>query len=113
ATEKGARVMRLGSNRGQWGGLKAGVGGALRTRGKVIVTLDGDGQHAPTAIPKLVAPVRFGMADITVGSRSTKSWYDRDQHRKFGIQALNLLMWGLTGHRFADCTSGLTAMSAD
>src|SRR5439155_312502 len=96
-----------------WVALKAAFGIALRTRVKVIVSFDGDGQHDPHAIPRLVEPVLTGRADITVGSRSTKNWYDRDEHRKFGIRALNLLMWGLTGHRFTDCTSGLTAMNAN
>ena len=113
AASAGAHVIRLENNRGQWVALKAAFGVALRTRVKVIVSFDGDGQHDPHAIPRLVEPVLTGRADITVGSRSTKNWYDRDEHRKFGIRALNLLMWGLTGHRFTDCTSGLTAMNAN
>jgi len=112
ASREGAQVIRLGTNGGQWTALKTAFRAALRRESTVIVTFDGDGQHDPGAIPRLVEPVGRGRTDIAIGSRSTNNWYERDYHRKFGIQVLNLAMWGLTGHKFTDCTSGLTAISA-
>lgn len=35
----------------------------------VIVTLDADGQHPPEEIPRLVAPIAEGRADLVLGAR--------------------------------------------
>jgi glycosyltransferase involved in cell wall biosynthesis len=110
AAGAGAEVIKLKNNSGQWAALKAAFAEALRRKAEVIITFDADGQHLPHDIPSLVKPVKNGRADITVGSRSATRWYRKDQHRKIGIRALNLAMWTLTGHRFTDCTSGLTAI---
>ncbi len=38
-------------------------------RGNIIVTMDADGEHDPSDIPKLVAPILKGEADLVLGSR--------------------------------------------
>lgn len=113
AKAAGAQVITLRRNSGQWSALKTAFNEALKTKANVIVTFDADGQHQPLSIPDIVSPVLSGRADIAVGSRYRKNWYQKDPHRRFGINVLNLVMWTMTGHRFTDCTSGLTAINSD
>jgi len=67
AGRAGATVIRLDPGRGYIGAIKAGFQAA---RGEVIVTLDGDGEHPPSAIPDLVGPILDGSADMVQGARA-------------------------------------------
>ena len=55
------RVLRHGRNLGQSRGIRSGV---LAAKGRIIVTLDGDGQNDPADVPKLLAALR---ADTSLG----------------------------------------------
>ena len=57
-------------NRGKGAALATGIGAALEGGAGVIVTLDADGQHPPEEIPRLVAPVARGDADLVLGARA-------------------------------------------
>lgn len=51
-----------------------GLGGAVlegirQARGRFLVVMDADLQHPPAKIPELLAPLRRGEADFTLGSR--------------------------------------------
>ncbi len=63
----GAEVIRHTKNMGKGAALKTGFDAALDA--DIIVTIDSDGQHNPAEIPKLVAPILAGEADIVNGSR--------------------------------------------
>ena len=41
----------------------------LKDGSEIIITLDGDGQHKATDIPKLIKPILNGEADVVNGSR--------------------------------------------
>jgi len=51
------------------GVLATGLEFAKRYEPDVVVTLDGDNQHDPSEIPRLVRPILDGEADIVIGSR--------------------------------------------
>jgi len=53
------------SNRGKGYSLRSGLGQA---QGRIIVTLDADGEHKPKEIPGLIQPLFYGV-DIVAGSR--------------------------------------------
>jgi len=55
ASEAGARVIRLAFHAGAWPAMQTGIRAALRDGYDYALTLDGDGQHRPEDIPKLVA----------------------------------------------------------
>lgn len=61
------RVLALPKNRGQAAALWAGLHGA---RGRIIVTLDGDGQNDPGDIPRLLEALMG--ADMVVGVRQKR-----------------------------------------
>lgn len=65
AEAAGARVLRLGTNRGKGIALRRGMAEA---RGEVIVVLDGDGQDWPEEIPLLVGALEPDVA-MVIGSR--------------------------------------------
>ena len=106
----GAEVIRLRSNSGQWVALRNAFAAALNRKSEIIVTFDADGQHLPQTIPRLVAPLLSGNADITIASRFKEIPFTGKKVRKIGISTLNMAMWLMTKHRFTDCTSGLTAI---
>jgi dolichol-phosphate mannosyltransferase len=61
----GARVT-LDNGRGKGEALRLSLEQA--TTG-IVVFIDADGSHEPRDIPKLVAPIRAGTADLVIGSR--------------------------------------------
>jgi len=65
----GATVLRHETNRGKGAALATGIAAALATDANVIVTIDADGQHPPAEIPRLLAPIVDGSADLVLGAR--------------------------------------------
>lgn len=68
--EEGATVLTHPQNRGKGAALETGIAAALRGGARVIVTVDGDGQHPPEEIPRLAAGVTQGGADLVLGARA-------------------------------------------
>src|SRR3954451_11608701 len=62
-------VVRLTNNKGPANGFQAGLGGALKLGGDVIVNTDADNQYDASYIPALVEPILAGNADMVVGDR--------------------------------------------
>jgi glycosyltransferase involved in cell wall biosynthesis len=65
AAGRGARII-LDSGRGKGEALRLGI--AAATTG-ILVFIDADGSHEPADVPKLVAPIRAGRADLVIASR--------------------------------------------
>lgn len=70
AAAAGATVLTHPWNRGKGAALASGIERALADGAGVVVTLDADGQHPPEAIPRLVAPIAGGEADVVLGARA-------------------------------------------
>jgi len=63
-------VLRHVWNLGQGAALQTGLRYAVDQPGaRFVVTFDADGQHRPADIAALLAPLRTGAADVTLGSR--------------------------------------------
>jgi glycosyltransferase involved in cell wall biosynthesis len=74
ARENGVEhIVRLTNNKGLAAGFQAGLDAALKLGADVIVNTDADNQYSAADIPKLVAPVLAGTADMVVGDRETDS----------------------------------------
>jgi glycosyltransferase involved in cell wall biosynthesis len=65
ARSAGARTIPDG-RRGKGAAIRLGVSEA---RGETVVLMDGDGSHDGNDIPKMVAPIQMGEADLVIGSR--------------------------------------------
>src|SRR5690554_1475413 len=69
ARTAGAHVVVHETNKGKGAALKTGFAAAADLGADIIVTMDSDGQHNPSDIPKLVTPIMDGTADMVNGSR--------------------------------------------
>ena len=65
-------VVRLTNNKGLAAAFQAGIDAALKLGADVIVNTDADHQYRSADIPKLVAPILAGRADMVVGDRQVK-----------------------------------------
>lgn len=70
ARDAGATVLRHESNRGKGAALKTGFAWALEQGYDGVITLDADGQHLPSEIPKFLAERVTGGADLIIGGRA-------------------------------------------
>lgn len=69
ARAAGAEVHSLAQNTGKGAALRLGLTAALAREPEALVLLDGDGQHDPGDIPRLVKAWRRGDGDLIVGTR--------------------------------------------
>ena len=66
-------IVKLTNNKGLAAGFQAGLDACLKLGADVIVNTDADNQYDAADIPKLVAPIIEGRADMVVGDRETDS----------------------------------------
>ena len=62
-------IVRLTNNKGLAAAFQAGLDACLKLGADVIVNTDADNQYDGRDIPKLVAPIVAGHADMVVGDR--------------------------------------------
>jgi hypothetical protein len=112
AEAAGARVLRLPFNLGIGGAVQTGFQYAWENGYDLVVRCDGDGQHIPAELPKVIAPVVAGEADIAVGSRfNGGDGYRSSASRRVGIRLLALVVSAIARQRVTDTTSGFQALN--
>jgi len=112
ARSAGARVVTHVFNLGYGAALQTGYKRADRDGYEYVVQLDGDGQHRPEELPRLLEPLRAGTADVVIGSRFAEgSGYRMGATRTVGRLLLQRLLVALGGPHIADPTSGMQALS--
>jgi glycosyltransferase involved in cell wall biosynthesis len=100
-------VLRQPYSMGNGAAIKRG---ARTARGDILVFMDGDGQHDPADIARLVASVEAGF-DMAVGARD---WGGQAGVGRGVANAFyNWLASRITGHKVVDLTSGFRAVRAD
>jgi len=110
AAEAGAHVVRLPYNLGIGGAVQTGLQYARDHDFDVAVQVDGDAQHDPAEIPKILAPIIEGSADLVVGSRFLgEGEYEPPVTRLLGIRLLARIVSLLVRQRVTDTTSGFRA----
>ncbi len=103
--EYGVRVIRHPYSKGNGAAIKTG---ARACSSEWIVFMDGDGQHDPADIERLLAQTARG-ADMVVGARA-RAADQAGAGRHLANRVYNLLASWMTGHRVADLTSGFRAV---
>lgn len=106
ATNSGARVVSHAKNIGNGASIKTGIRNA---RGRLLLMLDGDGQHPPEMIPTLLDEAK--RFDMVVGARKRSS--DTDFHRDLGNKVYNILSSYVTGCKIDDLTSGFRVIRSE
>lgn len=105
----GCHLVESPIRRGQGAALRLGYDLALTGGAKIVVTMDGDGQHHPEDIEGLIAPIEDGSADIVIGSRLMGEYQWESGFRFIGLHLFNHIISFLTGTRITDCASGFRA----
>jgi glycosyltransferase involved in cell wall biosynthesis len=114
ASAKGARVLRLPFNLGIGGAVQTGFRYAFERGYDIAVRLDGDGQHDPAELARVLEPVLGDEADIVVGSRfagEAADGYQSSRSRRVGIRLLAWIVSRIVGQRVTDTTSGFQALN--
>jgi len=106
-------VLQLKTHRGLSAAFAAGVDAALRLGADIVVNTDADNQYAGADIPKLVAPIMRGSAEVVIGDREVTTSPHMTPFKRF-LQRLGSWTVGLaSGVRVADVTSGFRAFSRE
>lgn len=111
ARAAGAMVLRHPCNLGIGAAVQTGFIFGLTRDYDFVVRQDGDGQHDPAQIPRLLAVLEADDADIVVGSRFlAREGYQSTLVRRVGIFILGIVS-ALVGARVTDPTSGYWAVN--
>jgi glycosyltransferase involved in cell wall biosynthesis len=112
AAEAGATVCQHGRNRGYGAAVRSALSKGRELEADVLVILDGDGQHDPREIPRLIKPLLDGEADIVIGSRFLQKGKQPPFYRRLGQRVLNAVTNVGSGQKISDSQSGFRAYSA-
>jgi len=109
----GASVHRHRVNRGYGGALKTLFSKSRELNADVLIILDSDGQHEPSDIPKLLAPILSGDADFVIGSRFVEGGGSEDMpaYRRLGIKVITAASNLSSDLEIKDTQSGFRAFS--
>lgn len=104
--------LNLPVNLGIGGAVQTGFKYAFRNGFDIAVQLDGDGQHPPQEISKLIKPILQNDLDVVIGSRFIeKKGFQSTQSRRLGIRILEHWCFMLTRIRVKDITSGFRLLN--
>ncbi len=111
ARGKAKSLLRHAVNRGQGAALQTGIEFALSRGARFIVTFDADGQHDCESIAALVAPLRQGECDITLGSRFLGQAVDLPMSRRIMLRLAIAFTRLVNGVSLSDAHNGLRGFS--
>ena len=110
ARRAGVELLTHSINRGLGAAIKTGLEVAKRGTYDLMVTYDGDGQHDPEDIQRVISPIVLNNSDLVIGSRFKR-------RQKVPIDRLilnwlaNLVTFMISGVFSTDSQSGLRAFS--
>lgn len=111
AREAGAEVLRFEKNRGKGAALRAGFARVLELHAAAALTLDADGQHDPSEIPRILEHWRQTRAGLVIGSRSHLDG-EMTRARRAGNRFSRLALSYLAGVSVPDGQSGFRLYDA-
>ena len=106
AKRMGADVIRHEKNLGYGAATKSLFTMARELNADVLVTFDGDGQHDPNDIPRLIEPVLENKVDVVLGSRFLDSKNGVPRYRSWGIKLISKLTGAASNHKLHDAQCG-------
>jgi glycosyltransferase involved in cell wall biosynthesis len=112
AEAAGAGVLRLPVNLGIGGAVQAGYLYAFERGFDLAVQVDGDGQHDPGELGRVLQPILSKRADLAIGSRFVgEATYRAPLARRVGIGLFAALVSLRVRQRMTDTTSGFRAVN--
>lgn len=106
-------VVRFSRNRGLARAFAVGLDTCLKLGADVIVHTDADGQYPGQDIPRLVAPILRGQADIVIGDRGIDAVEHFSPLKRLLQRLGSNTVSTLSGVRVGDVTSGFRAYSRE
>lgn len=106
-------IVRFRRRRGLAAAFTAGIDAALKLGADFIVNTDGDNQYAGGDIPKLLAPLLAGEADIVIGDRNIKDLEYMSTLRKRLQRLGSWVVRQVSGTQVPDTTSGFRAYTRE
>lgn len=104
---KAVVLLDLAMNLGIGGAMQTGYRYAYENKFDLAIQMDGDGQHPPAEINKLLQHWHSIKSNIVIGSRFiSKQGYQSSILRRGGINYLKWINRCFTGNMIHDCTSG-------
>lgn len=110
AERAGAQVVRLPGNLGKGGAMQTGFRHARELGCHWALTMDGDGQHAASDIPKFLRCAESGRAALIVGDR-LHSPQQMPFVRRWTNRCMTAWLSRLAGVRFSDSQCGFRLVS--
>ncbi|MCC7551568.1 MAG: glycosyltransferase family 2 protein [Methanobacterium sp.] len=110
AVNAGARIVKHAKNMGKGAAIKTGLEYALDNDYDLMILLDGDGQHNPQCIPRLLDGMNG--VDVLIGSRflDTTS-LNMLLHRRLSNIITTQLIRFVTGYNLTDSQCGFRVIS--
>ena len=115
AETAGAIVLKHGDNRGKGSAIRTLLEYVRSIHFDVFILIDGDGQHQPSDIPRLVDALIKHRFDLVIGSRYLNRNGDGETpfYRRCGQMMLDLLTSSLLDTKLTDTQSGFRALSPE
>lgn len=109
-----AIVLDLPNNLGIGGAVQTGYLYAYKNNYDIAIQIDGDGQHNPVYIRKMVELISKKNYDMVIGSRFVqKTSYNQTFMRSLGNGILSKIIKLFSGKKIYDTTSGYRATNRD
>jgi glycosyltransferase involved in cell wall biosynthesis len=106
-------VVRFPQRRGLAAAFAAGIDACVTLGADIIVNTDGDNQYAGADIPKLIAPLLSGQADIVIGDREVQDLAHMSATRKRLQWLGSWVVRQVSDTKVPDTTSGFRAYTRD
>src|ERR687893_2348476 len=106
-------IVRLTNNKGLAAAFQAGLDASLKLGADVIVNTDADNQYNGADVPKLVAPILAGEADMVVGDRETHRIEHFSPLKKRLQRVGSAVVRRASGTDVPDATSGFRAYNRE
>jgi glycosyltransferase involved in cell wall biosynthesis len=106
-------VVRLTNHKGLAAGFQAGLDAGLKLGADVIVNTDADNQYDSADIPKLVAPILRGDADMVIGDRQVGSNEHFSWHKRRLQRLGSWVVRQASSTEVPDTTSGFRAYNRE
>src|ERR671918_2524973 len=106
-------IVRLTNNRGLAAAFQAGLDACLKLGADLIVNTDGDNQYRGADIPRLIAPILAGEADMVVGDRMVGGIEHFSRAKKLLQRLGSWVVRRASATRVPDTTSGFRAYNRE
>jgi glycosyltransferase involved in cell wall biosynthesis len=112
AERAGARVLKMPHHLGLGGCVQAGYRLAFDLGYSYVIRVDGDGQHDPRDLPKILQVLEAGGCEMVIGSRFAQRGGEHSSPiRAIGIRFFRAVLRPILGQPVHDPTSGFAGVN--